>query len=322
MGALFLLAGYFTPASFDRKGPGPFLRDRLVRLGIPLLAFYFVLGPLSFLGWWQMPASLTGLTEPLTWAGYWQMYPLFLDMGPMWFVALLLLFSIGYAGWRLLTRNRAPRPRGEGSLPRYLGIGVFVLGLALASYLLRIVIPVGQPVGDFPTLSYLPQYLSFFVVGAVASRSDWFRTVARSMGTVGLVAAGLATVTLFALAFLSLLAALERGAPQLPPFGYGTWQSAVYALWDSTFAVGLFVGMLVLFRRFFDGQGRLGRYLSQHSYTVYLIHIPVIVLIAVLLKGVGLAPLLKFGLVAVLAVPACFAVAYLVRKIPFASRVL
>jgi hypothetical protein len=36
MGALFFLAGYFTPGSYDRKGPASFLQGRLVRLGIPL----------------------------------------------------------------------------------------------------------------------------------------------------------------------------------------------------------------------------------------------------------------------------------------------
>ena len=40
MGALFLLSGYFTPGSFDRKGPGSFLKDRLLRLGIPLIVFF------------------------------------------------------------------------------------------------------------------------------------------------------------------------------------------------------------------------------------------------------------------------------------------
>ena len=35
MGAFFLLAGYFTPESFDRKGAGAFLMGKLVRLGIP-----------------------------------------------------------------------------------------------------------------------------------------------------------------------------------------------------------------------------------------------------------------------------------------------
>ena len=35
MGFFFLIAGYFTCGSYDRKGPRSFLRDRLVRLGFP-----------------------------------------------------------------------------------------------------------------------------------------------------------------------------------------------------------------------------------------------------------------------------------------------
>jgi hypothetical protein len=38
MGFLFLLAGYFTPVSLERKGYGRFLGDRFLRLGLPLLA--------------------------------------------------------------------------------------------------------------------------------------------------------------------------------------------------------------------------------------------------------------------------------------------
>lgn len=46
MGTFFLIAGHFTPASYDRKGAGGLLRDRVVRLLIPLFAFDLVLGPL------------------------------------------------------------------------------------------------------------------------------------------------------------------------------------------------------------------------------------------------------------------------------------
>ena len=46
MGSFFLIAGYFTPGSYDRKGAASFLRDRLVRLGIPLLLYDLLLDPL------------------------------------------------------------------------------------------------------------------------------------------------------------------------------------------------------------------------------------------------------------------------------------
>ena len=41
MGLLFLIAGYFVPDSFDRKGPAKFLRDRMVQLGISTLSICF-----------------------------------------------------------------------------------------------------------------------------------------------------------------------------------------------------------------------------------------------------------------------------------------
>src|SRR6266571_8168478 len=46
LGFFFLLAGYFTPGSYDRKGGASFVRDRLVRLGIPLLVYDLLLDPL------------------------------------------------------------------------------------------------------------------------------------------------------------------------------------------------------------------------------------------------------------------------------------
>jgi fucose 4-O-acetylase-like acetyltransferase len=47
MGFFFMLAGYFSPASLERKGYARFIGDRFLRLGLPLLAFGLVLGPLT-----------------------------------------------------------------------------------------------------------------------------------------------------------------------------------------------------------------------------------------------------------------------------------
>jgi glucan biosynthesis protein C len=126
MGALFLIAGYFTPASFDRKGSASFPRSRLSRLGIPLVAFFFILNPLSSIGYWQMPAVLTGITTPLSW----QAYPFLLGMGPLWFVAMLLAFDYGYAGWRKLTRSQMSASSSASPFPGYLSVGVFIVALA------------------------------------------------------------------------------------------------------------------------------------------------------------------------------------------------
>jgi glucan biosynthesis protein C len=66
----------------------------------------------------------------------------------------------------------------------------------------------------------------------------------------------------------------------------------------------------------------MGRFLSQHSYTVVVLHVPIVVFVAYALRVIELAALLKFGLAAMIVVPLCFDVAYVVRKIPGVLRVL
>ena len=46
LGLLFLIAGYFTPPAFDRKGSRGFIVDRLKRLAIPWLFYAIFLNPL------------------------------------------------------------------------------------------------------------------------------------------------------------------------------------------------------------------------------------------------------------------------------------
>lgn len=320
MGTLFLLAGYFTPASFDRKGSGSFLKNRLVRLGIPLIVWIFMLNPFSNIGLYLEPAVWT--PGPLTWQNYWQMYPQFIGLGVAWFLALLLIFSFGYVVWRWLTRNRQPSSMRESSPPSYLGVTIFILVLALVTYLARIIIPIGKPVLDFPTLAYLPQYLSFFIVGVVAYRRNWLRTLPGRMGQIGFVTAIVATLLLFPIPILGILGGTMRF------LGNGSWPSAVYAFWDSIFAVSMCLAAITFFRRFFNGENSFGSFLSQQSYAVYVIHSPIIVVLAygfylaLASSGIDLGPLLKFSIAAVIMVPICFAIAYIIRKIPGVARVL
>ncbi len=46
MGFFFLISGYFTPGSYERKGSWHFFKDRLLRLGIPLVFYIIFIDPL------------------------------------------------------------------------------------------------------------------------------------------------------------------------------------------------------------------------------------------------------------------------------------
>lgn len=324
MGAFFLLAGYFTPRSFDRKGTATFVKDRLIRLGIPLLVYLFFLNPIAELSIYLMPVELTGLTHAPTWAAY----PKMIGLGPLWFVVMLLLFDFVYVVWRNLTGNQSPAQNSSLVRLTYTRIAVFMLALAVITYLFRMLVPLGRPVNlfvdflSFPSIAYLPQYISFFVLGIVAYRNDWLRTLPGMVGIVGFIVAAIVTVVLFPLAFSGQLFSLEITPALDNAMGNGHWQSAVYALWDSAFSVGMFLGSIVLFRRLLNVQRWLGTFLSQQSYTVYIIHIPLVVYLAYLLRAIELNAVPKTVVASLVIVPICFIVAYLVRRIPFASRVL
>lgn len=315
MGAFFLLAGYFTPGAFDRKGSGAFLRDRIIRLGVPLAVYVFLLNPLAELGAWLMPAELTGITrDPL-----WSDYPDLIGLGPLWFVAMLLVFSFGYVGYKSLAGGSG---RSPARMPGYAALAAFTVALAAVSYGWRMIVPLGESVWQFPTLAYLPQYLSFFALGALAYRRDWLATLTAAKGAVGALFAGAAAVLLFPLAFSGEMFTVEVTEALENAMGDGHWQSAAYAAWDSIFAVGLVLALVVAFRAAASRRNAVGSFLANHSYAVYVLHIPVVVYGAYLLRSLEMIAIAKTALVSAVVVPACFAIAFIVRKLPGVSRVL
>jgi hypothetical protein len=80
---------------------------------------------------------------------------------------------------------------------------------------------------------------------------------------------------------------------------------------------------IAFFCSHFNSSGKLWKFFSQHFYTAYILQASIIVTIAaVVLSSIHIESLLKFGLASVIIVPLIWEIAYLVRKIPFANRVL
>lgn len=312
MGAFFLIAGYFTPSTYDRRGARSFLVSRLVRLVIPLVAFDLLLNPVSAV---LLSIGLhTFGQQPLTWSLYLRMT----GPGPLWFVEVLFILCCAYAALRLLRRRPASPVRVlPFAPPSALTIFLFTLILAGVTFAFRLIEPVGAtlPVLQLPTPAYLPQYVGLFGVGIVAARRDWFRSIPDRMGWIGLAVSLVATILLF----VPALVTAGKGAYFV---GGLHWQAAAYALWDSTLSVGVSLGLLVIFRRWANRAGAVWTELSRGQYSVYVVHFPIVVAITVVLIGLPLDPLLKLLVGIVIALPLCSAVAGLVRRIPGVARVL
>jgi acyltransferase-like protein len=90
MSLMYFLSGLFVWTSLTRKGSWPFLSDRLLRLGLPLIPAVFVLMPIAL-----YPAYLATASKPSL-AEYWQQFMAlpFWPCGPQWFLSQLLAFNI------------------------------------------------------------------------------------------------------------------------------------------------------------------------------------------------------------------------------------
>jgi hypothetical protein len=272
-----------------------------------------LLNPLSTLGWFFVADPF----GPMTWEAF--DYADSVRMGPMWFVALLLIFSFGYVLWRAFVK----RPGRESAAPGAAAVAAFVVALAGVTILMRLWIPVGEEWLGFPSLGYLPQYLSFFSIGVIAYRRNWLANLRTGIGWAGLGMAAFATILLFPYAFSGEMFSIELTEALGNAFGDSWhWQSAAYALWDSALAVGLTLFLLTVGSSFLSGQGPVSRFLARNTYGVYVLHIPIVVYIAVMMRNIEMDHILKFSLAAAVALPLCFAAAAIVRRIPGVSKVL
>lgn len=306
MGFFFLLSGYLTPGSLDRKGAGAYAADRLKRLGIPFVAFVLLLRPIYTLPTYL---DLAGADRP----PYWQFYLTETNIGPMWFIEVLLVFSLIYALLRRRTSEVAPV---EPAALRPVPILAFTFGLALVSYLWRMVVPIGMhvPVVELPSAAYMPQYVALFAVGIVAYRRGWLRTLPRRTGLIGLafVLGSLLPMALGGWRTLDLASAPATTDPA----------HLAFALWDAFFAIGVILILLRLFQSLGHGTSSVSRFLSQNAYAVYIVHAPVIVGVAALLHSLEQPPAWKFLLAFGMAAPLSWFVAAVLRRSPSVRSVL
>jgi fucose 4-O-acetylase-like acetyltransferase len=318
----FMISGYFTPGSYDRKGPWPFLKDRLLRLGIPLLFYIIVIDPLII---YVLGVNVGGF-DGSVW-GFFTLYfegqylkNFSLGTGPLWFVEALLIFTIIYLVLRLLLKPSVTPPQRDGRPPRNLAIATLALLLGVVTFVVRIWLPLGW---NFALLNlqfpYFPQYIALFVVGIFAYRLTWFLGIPTATGKVWLGVAIFCILVVLPLVFV-LGGALEG---KTEPFLGGVhWQSLALSVWEQFVCMGMVIGLLVLFRERLNHQGALAKDMAASAYTVFIIHAPVIVFLALALRGVTLHPLLKFVLVAPIALALCFVLAHYIRRLPLARDIL
>ncbi len=317
MGLFFLISGYFTAASLDRKGPRRFCVDRLFRLGIPLLVYDWLIHPLTMLPLVLIKAPGYDRTIGGLVSDYYSRFHL--GTGPLWFVETILIFSAVYVLWRWISGSQPVNPKKNLSIP---GVGrIYLLGIALGvvSFIVRIWLPIGwafKPLNlQFP---FFPQYIVMFILGLVAFHHRWLERFPDSFGRFWLWQAGMLVMVLIV---LLVIGGAINGDPSRFIGGFH-WQSFGYSLWEQFTGVSLIVGLLVAFRRHFNRQSPWGKAASDSAYGTYIIHGFVLVYVSVALRYWQIGPLVKFCLVGLIVVSLSFIIAWGLRNVPGLNRIL
>jgi glucan biosynthesis protein C len=317
MGLFLLISAYFVPGSYDRKGAAHFFKDRLIRLGIPLILYSWIVRPILI---YFDPINGAGasLAFPDYMGKYFSQSSL-IGAGPLWFIETLLIFSLVYVLWRLARPGRPAEPAAETRFPSNGVIALFALLVGLAAFVIRLWLPM---MWNFVPLNlqfpFFAQYIALFIVGLIAYRRNWLMRLPETTGRLWL---GIGVLTI--LSFWPMMIGGGAVSGDLTPFfGGWHWQALAYALWESFVCVGMCIGLVYAFRQFANRQGTLAKFLSPNAYTAYLIHGPIIVAVAYVARDIEVYPLLKWVLVALVAVPLCFVLSDLIRKLPYTQRVL
>jgi peptidoglycan/LPS O-acetylase OafA/YrhL len=309
MALLFLLSGLFVWDSLQSKGAARFLRDRLIRLGVPLAAMA-ILRPLTYYPTYLQTGGQAGLTD------FWQQWSsIEWRGGPIWFLEVLLVFNIIVVLASSLKPGTSGLSKGLQSDVAARPVVFFVLLVSLSALAY---IPISVAYGSFFWLQVGPAqiqmnrlflYAVYFLTGIFLGVYGLERTflVLKSQ-----LARRWVIWTLAALAtFLAGLTAAIGGANEV-------LMGCLYVLSSATISFAL----LALFLRFGHRQRNVFDSLSQSSYGIYVIHYGIVSWLLFALLGAELPAVAKWSIVFTSALAICWAATAAMRRVPGVARVI
>jgi glucans biosynthesis protein C len=335
MTLFFLIAGFFAHLAFHRKGRPAFVRDRLMRVGVPLVAGWFVLMPAmaiaSVLAAIVTTGSIvppgppaevgTGASPP---GGIVSALVNGFPWGHLWFLWMLLGFhALALTGRAVVTRlDRAGVLERTADRAVAWLVGGHVAPLVLGAPVLALYLSVPEPARWFtipsPITGLVPDAVSSTAFG-IAFLFGWLLHRQRELVRVWERRWALNTV----LALASTGACLAIGGWNLmaaPTVDYAITAvhatAYIVAIWTWSFAV---IGAAL---RFLWSYNAVIRYVSDASYWIYLVHVPVVMVLHVGLTLVDWPTLLKFSIVLGVTTAVCLATYQVMVRHTFIGVVL
>jgi surface polysaccharide O-acyltransferase-like enzyme len=323
MAMFFFLSGLFVWPGLVRKGPFSYLRDRLLRLGLPFVICAFTIIPIAYY------AIALHQTPDVSFADFWWKtvtvgpWP----SGPIWFLWVLLAFDL-VASLLCRLRPNLLDPINRLSLrASERPAEFFAVMLAVTAILYipgRVYFGAGSwfEFGPFSVQhGRVLLYATYFFFGAGIGAAALDRGLLSADGRLARSGWGWMITALVPYCLMWVLIYVKReilGNPVRLP----DWYEASYGLFFAAFSVGIMFAILAYFLRFKRSGWSILDPMQGEAYGMFLVHYPIVLWIQYWLFDVDVPAVVKVMVVFVLTVALSWAATAALRKIPGATRVL
>ncbi len=304
MPVFYLIAGFCAALLLEQRGPAGFLRNRMIRILLPFAAGWAVLFPL-------IPALVTVATNleeprtiPVKYLQFFSSGEVLRHVDPMhlWFLEYLLIYTIALAVMPLARRLPALVAKAERTFRAVLISPLGPLVLATITFPALCFMQEGaldDPSSFFPEAKIFITYLIFFACGWLLYRNaDLLPTHLRLPRLPIVLVLGLAA------AFLGFYFLWHRAQPTASH----THLWFLGRAWFLGLSMWLFIfGFTGLFLRYLERPVPWIRYLSDSSYWLYLMHMPVLLVFQIAVAGTGWTPAIKVLAIFAASVPTLLA---------------
>lgn len=249
---LFVVAGISARYSLEKRTGKQFLRERAVKLLVPSTLGLFVIHWITGYFNIKLGGGLAFIPAPLV-------YPISVisGIGPLWFIQMLFLFSCILVLLRKLDKGDRLWNLCAGAN------GPVILLLAVPVF-------AGAQIGNLPVLTmyrfgiYFVSFLIGYYVFSHDGVQEKIKTMALPMLCIGVVCAVLYTVTYHGRDY--------------------TASECLQSVLTNLYLWAVVLAVLGCFRKFFDRETPVTRYLTRASFGLYILHYPVLMVVCYLLE--------------------------------------
>ena len=323
MAMFFFLSGLFAWSGLSHKGPASYLRDRLLRLGLPFVVCAFTIIPLAY-----YPIALRH-TPDVGFAAFWwktiTVGPW--ESGPLWFLWVLLAFDLVAILLHQMSQTLLD-PINRLSLRGYTRPAIFVavmFGVTASLYIPGRVY--WGPASWFEFGPFSVQhgrvllYATYFFFGAGIGVANFDRGLLSADGRLARSGWGWIAAALVPYCLMWVLIYIKReilGNPVRLP----DWYEASYGLFFAAFSVAIMFVILAFFLRFRRSGWSMLDLMQPDAYGMFLVHYPIVLWLQYWLFDFDISAIAKALVAFVFTVLGSWAATRALRKIPGASHVL